>query len=114
SSSCIAGPRVIVIFRAIGGGIGDPAVDRGFMPTGAVDADLLLSRESAFRDLAIDGRARQPGAVEDSLETDNSFGSGHGDYLHHLVVDDAPCKQTSTVEARRSSAASMSLGAIEA
>src|SRR5690606_30143210 len=61
SSSCIAGPRFIAVIRTIGGGIGDPTADCGLMPPGAVDADLHLARESAFGDLAVDGRARQAG-----------------------------------------------------
>src|SRR5690606_36722206 len=98
TSSCIAVPRLIAVVRTIGGGIGAPTADCGLMPPGAVDADLHLARESAFGDLAVDGRARQAGTGEHRLEADNSFGSGHGGYRQHLVVDDAPCEQTSTVE----------------
>src|SRR3546814_9129347 len=84
------------------------------MPPGTVDAELLLPRKGAFGDLAVNGRARQSGAILDGLHTDNSFGSGHRDYLQHLLVDDAPCEQISTGEPLDSSVPSMPLGAIEA
>src|SRR3546814_18436196 len=84
------------------------------MPPGTVDAELLLPRKGAFGDLAVNGRARQSGAILDGLHTDNSFGSGHRDYLQHLLVDDAPCEQLSTGEPLDSRVPSMPLGAIEA
>src|SRR3546814_20630079 len=83
------------------------------MPPGTVDAELLLPRKGAFGDLAVNGRARQSGAILDGLHTDNSFGSGHRDYLQHLLVDDAPCEQISTGEPLDSSVPSMPLGEIE-
>src|SRR3546814_10492787 len=43
-------------------GIGNPAVDVGFMPPCAVGADFELGRERAFGDLAIDGGPGQAGA----------------------------------------------------
>src|SRR3546814_5859902 len=49
SSPCIAGPPVVVVVRAVGGGVGDPAVDCRLMPPGTVDAELLLPRKGAFR-----------------------------------------------------------------
>src|SRR3546814_20264156 len=45
SSPCIAGPPVVVVVRAVGGGVGDPAVDCRLMPPGTVDAELLLPRK---------------------------------------------------------------------
>src|SRR3546814_2805522 len=95
SSPCIAGPPVVVVVRAVGGGVGDPAVDCRLMPPGTVDAELLLPRKGAFGDLAVNGRAPQSCAILVGLHTDNSFGSGHRDYLQHLLVDDAPCAQRS-------------------
>src|SRR3546814_824679 len=107
-------PIFVVVVRAVGGGVGDPAVDCRLMPPGTVDAELLLPRKGALGDLAVNGRARQSGAILDGLHTDNSFGSGHRDYLQHLLVDDAPCEQISTGEPLDSSVPSMPLGAIEA
>lgn len=52
------------------GGIGDPAVDFGFMPASPVVADLELSREGAFGDLAIDGGAGQASPGEDGFQAD--------------------------------------------
>ena len=42
-------------FRMPRDGIGDPAVDVGFMPAGPVGANFELSRERAVGDLAVDG-----------------------------------------------------------
>src|SRR3546814_3343612 len=56
SSPCIAGPPVVVVVRAVGGGVGDPAVDCRLMPPGTVDAELLLPRKGAFGDLAVKDR----------------------------------------------------------
>lgn len=44
-----------------------------------MDADLHLRRKCAFADLAIEGRAGEPGAGEDGLDPDNSVSAGHGD-----------------------------------
>src|SRR3546814_14780446 len=46
SSPCIAGPPVVVVVRAVGGGVADPAVDCILLPPGTVDAELLLDRTS--------------------------------------------------------------------
>jgi len=45
-------------FRTPRDGIGDPAIDVGFMPTAPIGADFELSRERALGDLAVDGGAR--------------------------------------------------------
>lgn len=58
--------------RAIGRRIGNPTVDFGFAPSGAVNADPQLRRERAFGDLAIDGRAGQAGPVKDGFEADDT------------------------------------------
>src|SRR3546814_4999922 len=76
SSSCtiaLAG-RGVVVVGTIMHGIGNPAFDGGFMPSGPVNTDFQLCRERPFGDLAIEGRARQPGAREDGPEADNPFG----------------------------------------
>src|SRR5690606_30247411 len=60
------------------GGIGDPAVDVGFSPAGSVGADPELSREGAFRDLAVDGGPRQAGAGENRFQADDTVWLAHG------------------------------------
>lgn len=82
SSSCMAGlPGIArVAIDAIAGGIGDPAVDGGFMPSGAVNADPHLRREGSFGDLAVERRSRQPGAGKDGLEADDAVGGVQGAY----------------------------------
>jgi hypothetical protein len=75
---------------AIAGGIGDPAIDGGFMPTCAIDADWHLARECAFGDLAIERRAGQAGAGKHGLYTDDPFSVGHETFFHSLTVDEAP------------------------
>lgn len=62
---------------AIGGGIGDPALDGRFMPASAVDADRHLPGECPVRDLAVEGGAGKAGAGQHGLETDNPFMVGH-------------------------------------
>jgi hypothetical protein len=78
------GERLIVKFKfipdrfgAVLRRIGNPAVDFGLAPTRAIGADRHLRRESAFLDLAIDGRAGQAGAVEDGLKPDDAVWFGH-------------------------------------
>lgn len=84
------------------------------MPAGSVNANFQLRGKCPFGDLAIERRARQTGASKHCLETDDSFGSGHGDYLQLLAVDDAPCEEGSLIETRLSSASSRQFGAIAA
>src|SRR5690606_23745225 len=67
----------IVVFGLVAGRIRDPAVDRGFVPSNAVNADLHLGRKGPFGDLAVDGRSRQSGAIENGSEADDPFGLGH-------------------------------------
>src|SRR3546814_17711772 len=76
SSPCIAGPPVVVVVRAVGGGVGDPAVDFRLMPPGTVDAELLLPRQGDFGYLAVNVRARQSVPTLKGFHTDNSFGRG--------------------------------------
>lgn len=64
-------------FGAVLRRIGNPAVDFSLAPTRAIGADWHLRRESAFLDLAIDGRAGQAGAVEDGFEADDAVWFGH-------------------------------------
>ena len=60
--SAMASTNLInVAFRAPCDWIGNPAVDVGFMPAGAVGADFELSREGALGDLAVDGGPGQMG-----------------------------------------------------
>src|SRR4051812_8740512 len=56
----------------------DPAVDVGFAPAGAMDADPDLGRECALGDLAVDGGPGQPGPGEDGLEADDPIWLWHG------------------------------------
>ena len=64
-------------FGAVLRRIGNPAVDFSLAPTCAIGAYRHLRRESAFLDLAIDGRAGQAGAVEDGFEADDTVWFGH-------------------------------------
>jgi hypothetical protein len=64
-------------FGAVLRRIGNPAVDFSLAPARAIGADRHLRRESAFFDLAIDGRAGQAGAVEDGLKPDDAVWFGH-------------------------------------
>src|SRR3546814_16302823 len=59
-------------------GIGNPAVDVGFMPPCAVGADFALGRERAFGDLAIAGGPGQAGAGEDGPGAGDTVWLGHG------------------------------------
>src|SRR5258707_7249942 len=65
-------------FRTPGDGIGDPAVDVGFMPAGPVGADSELSRERALGDLAVDSGPGQPGPSEDGFQPDDTVWFAHG------------------------------------
>src|SRR5690606_10328803 len=64
--------------RLPSGRIGDPAVNVGFMPSCAVDADPELGRERALGDLAVDGGPGQPGAGKNGLQTDDTVWLTHG------------------------------------
>ena len=59
-----------------------------------MNADFQLAREGAFGDLAVHGRAGQPGAGEYGFKADNSFEVGHGMYFHSLAVIGTPVDQT--------------------
>src|SRR3546814_15958122 len=85
SSPCIAGPPVVVVVRAVGGGVGDPAVDCRLMPPGTADAELLLPRRGAFGALAVNGRERPAGATLLGLHPDNSFGARPRASPHHFL-----------------------------
>src|SRR3546814_4551576 len=54
------------------------SIDRRFMPSRSVNADANLRRERALGDLAVEGRARKPGARKDGGEADDLFGIEHG------------------------------------
>lgn len=56
----------------------DPAVDVGFFPSGAVDADPDLGRERAFGDLAVDGGPGQAGPAENGFQANDTVWFGHG------------------------------------
>lgn len=58
--------------------IRDPPIDIGFPPSRPVHADLDLSREGAFGDLAVDGRAGQAGPREDGPEANDTIRFRHG------------------------------------
>ena len=58
--------------------IGDPASDFRLSPPSAVGADRYLARECAFGNLAINGRAGQPGSIKDGFEADDTVRVGHG------------------------------------
>src|ERR1700735_2972845 len=60
------------------GGIGDPTVDVGFVPAGAVDADFQLGWERALGDLAVDGGPGQAGAGENGFQADDTGCYEHG------------------------------------
>ena len=59
-------------------GIGNPAVDVGFPPAGAVDADPHLGGEGALGDLALDGGTGQPGPGENGFHADDAVCYEHG------------------------------------
>ena len=59
-------------FRTPRDGIGDPAINIGFTPTSAVDADPDLSRECALCDLAVDGGPGQASTIEDGFQADDT------------------------------------------
>ena len=48
------------------------------MPTGPMDADPDLRRESPFGDLAVKRRAGEPGAGQNGFEANDAFGIRHG------------------------------------
>src|SRR5206468_611388 len=79
--SLFVSPSVIeagLAFRAPRHGVGDPAVDVGFPPTSAVDADPQLGGERALGDLAVDGGPGQAGPRENGFEADDTVWCGHG------------------------------------
>src|SRR3546814_20706384 len=57
-------------------GIGDPTVDGRLPPASAVDANLDLARERAFRNSAAEGRTRQTGTCENGFESAGPFQIG--------------------------------------
>ncbi len=64
-------------FGAVLRRIGNPAVDFSLAPACSICTYRHLRRESAFLDLAINGRAGQAGAVEDGLKPDDAVWFGH-------------------------------------
>ena len=54
------------------GGIGDPTIDIGFMPTGAVHADFQLGWERALGDFAVDSGTAEASAGENGLQADDT------------------------------------------
>ena len=71
-------------------GIIDPAIDCGFSPACAMNADLYLGGERPFGDLAIHGRAGQAGPGENGLQADDLVGVGHGTCFHSLAFIGCP------------------------
>src|SRR5450631_2163808 len=69
--------RIELAFRAPCDGIGDPAVDVGFMPAAPVDADLDLRRERALGDLAVDGGPGQPGPGKNGSQANDTVWFAH-------------------------------------
>src|SRR5690242_11550816 len=65
-------------FRLPCDGIVDPAIDVGFAPAGAVDADFELGRECALGDLTVDRGAGQTGPGQDGFEADDPVWLTHG------------------------------------
>src|SRR3546814_1329929 len=63
------------------------------MPARSVNADANLRRERALGDLAVEGRARKPGARKDGGEADDLFGIEHGTCFLCLTASDAPWVQ---------------------
>src|SRR3546814_18684011 len=57
-------------------GIGDPTVDGRLPPASAVDANLDLARERAFRNFAVEVRTRQTGTCAHGFVTDDTFEIG--------------------------------------
>lgn len=57
--------------------IGDPAIDGGFVPTRAMDADRHLPGKAALRDLAVEGGTGKPGTGKNGFQTNDAFGIGH-------------------------------------
>ena len=70
--------RIELALRSPCDGIGNPAVDVGFMPAAPVDADLDLRRERALGNLAVDGGSGQPGPGKDRFQTDDAVWFAHG------------------------------------
>lgn len=61
-----------VALRTPRDGVGDPAIDIRFTPTGAVDADPDLRWERALSDLAVDRSPRQASPVEDGFQANDT------------------------------------------
>lgn len=91
--------------------ISDPAVDGGFPPARAVDADLDLRRESPFIDLAIEGCTRQSSASEHGLDADNSISVMHGNLLPFCDSQWLPMSRALTIKIRPASAFLVNLSA---
>jgi len=72
-------PNLIELtFRTPRHGIGDPAVDIGFPPASAVDADPDLGRERTLGDLSVYGGPGQAGPAENGFQADDTVWFGHG------------------------------------
>jgi hypothetical protein len=90
-------------FRTPSDGICYPAVDVRFMPSGPIGADLQLSRERAFGDLAVDGGPGQPGPGEDGFQPDDTVYFAHGRAAScWLFLTVSETKQDGPLEARKS------------
>src|SRR5690606_26334050 len=81
---------VIVIGGAPRNGVGHPAIDVGFPPSRAVDADPELGRECAFGDLAVDRGPGEARAGANGLHTDDAVWCGHGSVASCCWFLDAP------------------------
>ena len=91
-----------LFFRTPCDGIGDPAVDVGFMPAAPVDADLDLRRERALGDLAVDGGPGQPGPGKDGFQTDDTVWFAHGRAAScWLFLTTAETRQGRRLQARK-------------
>lgn len=75
---------IALAFRAPSNRIGDPAVDVGFMPAGAVDANLDLGRERSLGDLAVDGGAGQSRPDKNGFQTDDTVFSNRRVEVKHF------------------------------
>jgi hypothetical protein len=91
--------------------IGDPAIDGGFVPARAVDADLDLRRERALGHLAIERRAGEAGAGEHGLDPDDFVIGIHGDVLPFCDSQWRPKGQTLAIAIRRARAFPVNLRA---
>ena len=71
-------------FWAVSGRIRYPPIDRGLVPSRAVNADGDLPRKRALAYLSIEGRAAKPRACQHGLQADDAVEVGHRLKLHRL------------------------------